>query len=295
MPVLRWCFSLFALIFGPYCAAGNAFEIEKIAFKRQQGELVLTAFFSKPDRPPPYPAVVFLHGCSGIGLGGGLSSTYSVWMRSLNALGIAVLAVDSASPRGFGSTCGGGERRKTMYFTRPGDAYSGLQYLQSRNDIIADRVGLMGWSQGGGITLLSIVSDSIGRPQPAPTHDFAAAIAFYPSACSDAFQSKPYTKIEPGTWSTNAPLLVLHGAKDNWTPAGPCKRFIDAARNRGEPVDIVVYPNAAHSFDAPNVPLQRRSFPKLSDGSLPLIGTDEGARQDALLRVSAFLEDHLKR
>ena len=146
----------------------------------------------------------------------------------------------------------------------------------------------MGWSQGGGITLLTIVSQSIGRPHPATTPDFSAAVALYPSACSDAFQSKPYTQVEPNSWSTVAPLLVLHGEQDNWTPVTPCKEFIEAARARGEPVEMITYPGAAHSFDAPNLGLQRRTFPKLEDGSYPLIGTNEAARKDAISRVPAF-------
>lgn len=281
-------FVLASIFSGP----AMSFETLKVSVPRQADALELPAFFARPNSQPPYPAVVFLHGCSGIGISGSLFSTYAAWMRELTARGYAVLAIDSASPRRFGSTCGRPERR-TMYFERPGDAYSGLAYLQSRSDIISSRIGLVGWSQGGGITLLTIVTESIGRPVPPPIHDFKAAVAFYPSACSDKHQTKPFTNVEPNSWSTVAPLLVLHGGKDNWTPPGPCAEFIEVARARGEPVQITVYPDAAHSFDAPNLPMRRRTFPELEDGSLPLIGTDEAARQDAIQRVSEFLDGHL--
>lgn len=285
-------FAVFLLATCVFVSSALSFETKKVSLQRQSDTLELIAFFAKPNSPPPYPAVVFLHGCSGIGVSGSLSSTYSAWMRELTEKGFAVLAIDSATPRGFGSTCGRPERR-TMYFERPGDAYSGLAYLQSREGIISNQIGLIGWSQGGGIALLTIVTKSIGRPVPPPRDDFKAAIAFYPAACSDKHQSKPFTEVEPNSWSTVAPLLVLHGAKDNWTPPTPCVDFIDAARGRGEPVQIVVYPEAAHSFDAPNLPLRRRSFPKLRDGSFPLIGTDKVARENAILRVSGFLKKHL--
>ncbi len=280
---------LAALPFVFLCHSAWSSEIEKVYFKTGSSQLELTAYFARPNITPPYPAAVFLHGCSGIGISGSLSAKYSAWMRYLNSEGIAVLAIDSATPRGFGSTCGRSERRKTMYFQRPGDAYSGLQYLQSRPDIVPDKIALMGWSQGGGITLLSIATKSIGRPEPPPANDFAAAIAFYPSACSDRFQSKPFTEVEPGTWSTVSPLIVLQGARDNWTPSEPCEQFIQAARNRGEPVNIVVYPDAAHSFDTANLRLQRRSQPELADGSFPLIGTNKEARKNAFVRVLQFL------
>lgn len=285
-------FALFLLAFCAFVNSAHSFDTQKISLQRQSDTLELTAFFARPNSSPPYPAVVFLHVCSGIGVSGSLSSTYSTWMRHLTEKGFAVLAIDSANPRGFGSTCGRPERR-TMFFERPSDAYSGLAYLQSRKDIISNQIGLMGWSQGGGIVLLTVVTKSIGRPVPPPSEDFKAAIALYPAACSDKHQSKPFTEVEPNSWSTVAPLLVLHGAKDNWTPPTPCVDFIDAARGRGEPVEIIVYPEAAHSFDAPNLPLRRRSFPKLRDGSFPLIGTDKAAREDAIGRVSEFLEKHL--
>lgn len=259
-----------------------------------QDETLLPAYLFKPEGNGRFPAVVFLHGCSGIGVSGSLSSTYSAWARHLNEVGIAALIIDSLTPRGFVSACGNVPARKVMYRQRPLDAYAGLAYLQSRADIIGDRIGLMGWSQGGGITLLTINSRGIGKPVPPPGHGFKAAVALYPSACSDRLQSEPYTRVKRGTWETDAPLLVLHGAKDNWTRPEPCKAFVKAAQKRGEPVSITIYPDAAHSFDAPNLPLRRRSSPRLADGSYPLLGTDQAARKDAMQRVAEFFGQRLR-
>ena len=266
---------------------------ERVMFDSLDGETRLPAVLLQPDTQPPHRAVVFLHGCSGVGFGGGLSPVYTTWARHLNEAGYAVLIVDSATPRGFASTCGPSEARKVVYAKRPFDAYGALLYLQSLPAIRSDAIGLMGWSQGGGIALLTIVDQSIGRPVPAPAHDFKAAVALYPSACSDRFQSRPFTAVEPNGWSTRIPLLVLFGARDNWADPEACRSFIEAARERGEPVAIKLYPEAVHSFDAPNVRLQERSAPRLRDGSLPLIGTDEAAREDALEIVPSFLDGHM--
>ncbi len=272
-----------------------AFQVtaEPVTFASLDGKTRLQAELRLPATEPPHRAIVFLHGCSGLKRDGTILSTYSAWGKHLNDAGFAVLMVDSATPRGFGSTCGASDARKVMYFNRPFDAYGALAYLQSRPDIRSDRIGLAGWSQGGGIALLTIVSQSIGRPVPPPEHDFKAAVAFYPSACSERSQSRPFTEVEPGGWSTDIPLLVLHGAKDNWAKPEPCRRFIEAARGRQQPVEIVVYPQAVHSFDAPNVRLQRRTMPVLADGTRPLIGTDETARSDARRRLPAFFRLHL--
>ncbi|MEM1048062.1 MAG: dienelactone hydrolase family protein [Pseudomonadota bacterium] len=292
-------FGIFALAFGsdtiPSFAASPTVEAPtRLSFPRLDGKTRLAAFLRKPGGGGPFPAVVFLHGCSGVGPGGGISSTYSAWARHLAQNGFATLLVDSMGSRGLGSTCGPNPNRRTMYRERPGDAYAALAFLQSRTDILAGRIGLMGWSQGGGITLLTVSGESIGRPRPPPVDDFKAAVALYPSACSERLQSRPYTTVDPGSWSTIAPLLVLHGARDNWAQPVPCQHFIEAAARRGEPARIIVYQEAAHSFDAPNLRLKRRSGPRLRDGSLPLIGTHPVARLDAMRRVVDFFGEHLK-
>ena len=94
----------------------------------------------------------------------------------------------------------------------------------------------------------------------------------------------------PLSWTTSVPLLVLTGEADTWTPFAPCAAFIDAARARGNPVEIKSYPDVFHSFDAPNLP--RRELPayRTDAGSVPVIATDKDARADALVRVPAFLQ-----
>ena len=89
------------------------------------------------------------------------------------------------------------------------------------------------------------------------------------------------------------PLLVLFGAADTWTPLPPCEAFLDAAKARGNPVELKIYPNAVHAFDAPNQP--RRELPdyRTRAGVVPIIGTDPAARQDVLTRVPAFLARYL--
>jgi hypothetical protein len=108
---------------------------------------------------------------------------------------------------------------------------------------LADRIVLMGWSQGGAIALLGINDKSSGRPA-ALAQDFVAAVAFYPSACSERLQSKPFTQVEPQQWTTAIPLLVLFGEADSWTLFAPCEAFISAAKARGNPVELKSYPSA---------------------------------------------------
>ena len=114
----------------------------------------------------------------------------------------------------------------------------------------------MGGSHGGSSTLATIVDIPENlRPDGAR---FAAAIALYPG-CGRSVGGWSVTRSNDrhdvlgysGVFKPLAPLLILIGELDDWTPPEPCRRLAAAAREAGYPVEIVVYPGAHHSFDGP--------------------------------------------
>ena len=275
-------------------AATAAAAQQTVNFVSLDGKTNLTAHLSRPEGDAPRPALVLMHGCSGLlNKGGRILPIYRAWMRALVVQGYVVLTVDSASSRGLGQTCSAGPERIAMWRDRPKDAYAALQYLQTQPFVQAERVGLMGWSQGGGALLLSINARSFGRPADL-AQDFKVAVAFYPGGCSERLQSRPYTQVESGSWTTQVPLLVLSGEADTWTPFPPCEAFIAGAKARGSPVELKSYPSAMHAFDAPDLP--RRELPeyRIGNGPIPVIATDREARADAFLRVLEFLKLRLE-
>jgi dienelactone hydrolase len=268
--------------------------LETVHFVSLDGTTNLTAYLGRHEGNAPRPAVVLMHGCSGLlNPKGRMLPLYRAWMRALFAQGYDVLTVDSATSRGFTQTCTVGPQRMTMHRDRPKDAYAALQYLQAQASVQPERIALMGWSQGGAVVLLSINDKSIGRPAGLG-HDFKAAVAFYPGACSERLQSRPWTEVEPQGWTTRLPLLVLFGAADTWTPLPPCEKFLEAAKARGNPVELKTYPDALHAFDAPNLP--RTELPAYRNGNapMPVVGTDADARADAFPRVLEFLKAQLQ-
>ena len=298
---LRNSLIAFALALAPAAAAQQAEPdapdkraLETVHFASLDGKTDLTAYLGRHPGDAPRPAVVLMHGCSGLRNDEGrIFGLYRAWMRALFAKGYDVLTVDSAGSRGFGQTCTAGPDRITMYRDRPKDAYAALAYLQAQPSVRPDRIGLMGWSQGGAIALLCINDKSIGRPA-ALKQDFVAAVAFYPGACSERLQSKPFTQVEPQQWTTAIPLLVLFGEADTWTLFPPCEAFISAAKARGNPVELKSYPAAVHGFDAPNQPRKERPEYRNGNGPIPVVGTDRQARADAFPRVLEFLKLHLE-
>ena len=242
----------------------------------------------RPSGDGPFPAVVGMPGCSGMMRRNTreLTPLYRAWGDELSRRGYVVLLVDSLGPRGHGEMCSVSGFDPTLYRKRPQDAYGALIFLQQQPFVRGERIGLIGWSQGGGVTLYAIGPQHLGRPVPPPANEFRTAVALYPGACNGQRQ--------PADWATQIPLLVLSGAADVWTPLAPCQEFLDRATARGSPITLVAYPEAYHGFDAPNNP--RRELPdyRTRAGVVPVVGTDPAARADALARVPAFLDQYLK-
>ncbi len=272
-----------------WCGAAAAQEIVHFPSLEDNGpgqpSTTLDGYLWRLPGDGRHPAIVGLHGCSGMfGRSGLPTPLYRAWAAELNRAGYHVLLVDSFGPRRHGEMCSIGGFEPELYRKRPRDAYGALWYLQSQPFVRGDRIGVVGWSQGGGVTLYSIRSQSWGRPAQLPQGDFRAAVAFYPAACNEERQAG---------WSSAIPLLVLLGAADVWTPMVPCKTLLDGAAARGNRVETVVYPGAYHGFDAPDVSIRQLPAYVTRAGVVPIIGTDPAARADALQRVPAFLDRYL--
>ena len=252
-----------------------------------QPATMLDGYLFRPAGAGPSPAIVGLHGCSGMFVRGTntISPIYRAWGAELTRHGFVFLLVDSFGPRRHCQMCSVDGFDFDIYRRRPRDAYGALRYLQAQPFARPDRIGLAGWSQGGGATLFAIGRQSPLRPSHPLPVDFRAAVAFYPGACNEQRQST--------IWSSATPLLVLMGAADVWTPVAPCRTFLDGAIGRGNAVEVLVYPGAYHGFDVPNNP--RRELPEYRTraGVVPIVGTDLAARADALQRIPAFFSRYL--
>ena len=248
---------------------------------------VLNGYLSRPTGEGQHPAVIFLHGCGGLFVGSMIGRLFSTiepgesgWAGELTRRGYAVLMVDSFTPRDRREMCAPQTSDPVLYRNRARDAYGALLFLQTQPFVRPDRIGIMGWSQGGGALLFAIDTQSFSRPAQLPRGDFRAAVAFYPSSCDEQRQQP--------SWSTNIPLMVLIGAEDVGIPWVPCKALLDGAGTRGAKVEMQIYPGAYHHFDWPNLPRREMPFPTAA-GVVRIEGTDTAARQDAFSRVPSFL------
>ncbi len=249
----------------------------------------LDGYLFQPASGGRHPALIFLHGCGGlINRSGQINARETDWAARFNAMDYVVLMVDSLSPRHHGEMCSVSGFDQQLYRQRPRDAYGALAWLQAQDFVAPDRVGMIGWSEGGGVILFSIGVPSLGRPADLPPErDFRAAVAFYPASCRDNRQ--------PASWTTGIPLLVLVGDGDVWTPLPPCQTFLGAAAARGAVVTLQAYTGAVHDFDWPNLKRSDRPEYTTAAGVVPVTGMDPAARAEALQRVPAFLAGYLGR
>jgi dienelactone hydrolase len=282
---------LLALIFS-FVLASSAAAQEVVHFSSLDGAggaapTRLDGYLFHPTRAAtgPAPAVVFLHGCGGLisGLSHKIMSREVDWAKRLNDKGYVVLMVDSFTPRGSGEMCSQSGFKSWLYMKRPADAYGALAFLQTQPSVARDRIGMIGWSNGGGAVLFAL--GKRGKPAAFAGPDFRAAVAFYPGSCD--------TQRVGGDWTSAVPLLILQGEKDVWTPAKPCQALAQQAVSLGGPVEFHAYPGAYHDFDWPNLKRRELTSYTTSKGVVPITGEDPAAHADAIERVQAFLARHL--
>lgn len=282
--VIGFAATLVMLVLAAAAAAQEAVHFPSLDDQRT----ALDGYLFRPAGAGRHPALVFLHGCGGMWnrATGKINTREPDWAARLTAQGYVVLMVDSLVPRRHGEMCSVQGFDAGLYRDRPKDAYGALAWLQAQDFVAPDRIGAVGWSQGGGVVLLGLGTPSLGRPAAMTRPDFRAAVVFYPGSCNN-------TRL-PALWTMTIPLLALTGADDVWTPLAPCQSVLGFAAARGAPVTLQVYPGAVHDFDWPDQARRERPEYRTSTGVVPITGTDPAARADALQRVPAFLARYLQ-
>jgi dienelactone hydrolase len=257
---------------------------ERVSFPSFDGAgnapVVLNGYFFAAATSPA-PAIAMFHGCGGAyDKRGALSRRMREYAELFNGLGMHVLVVDSLTARYEKELCTQrtGIRRVTQANRRL-DALGAIAYLADRADVDAKRIGMIGWSNGGS-TVLS-ASNLHHRDVAAAIVKPAFAIAFYPGCETDLKRG----------YSPAAPLLMLVGQLDDWTPSAPCVALATSVTEMRP--EIAVYPGAWHGFDSDAPVRLRKDVPNgVNPGQGVHVGGNPAAWRASRDRVVRFLAEH---
>lgn len=238
-----------------------------------------------------------MHDCSG--LGSRSSGAPNRWGKELVERGYVVIIPDSFTTRGHPAgvcTDPSPSRAEVSPFRRVRDAYAALAYVRTLSYVDGSRVGLLGGSHGGTTTLASMVAPESNKDLLAREKrgGFAAAIALYPGC---AVRLGRWHADLSGVYQPVAPLLILIGENDDWTPAEPCQKLAEAAQKAGYPVTIKIYPGAHHAFDSNNpvryVPTRVNANSPTGRGATT--GGNSKAWTDSIQQVVGFFGQQLRK
>jgi len=109
----------------------------------------------------------------------------------------------------------------------------------------------------------------------------AFAVAFYPGCEAELKRG----------YRASAPLLMMVGEADDWTPAEPCRQLADRAE--GAPAEFVAFPGAYHGFDGTSPVRLRHDVPNgVRPGEGVHVGGDPAAREASRDGLVGFLAQY---
>ena len=189
----------------------------------------------------PVPAVVIAHGS------GGVSNEREFWWADhLNDMSVAAFVVDSFTPRNIRETATDQTQLSTA--ANVADALAALRLLATHPKLDRQRIGVMGFSKGGQVALYTSL-EPFRRAVINDQTRFAAHAPLYP-ACN-SWQVSDHV--------SGAPMLMLLGGRDNYTPPEPCQEYAQWFKSKNTDVTVIVYPNAYHGFDSSRSPVHAKN------------------------------------
>lgn len=226
------------------------------------------------------PAVVILHGSSGVDFRG------DFYARALNKVGIATLEINMWEARGVELPS---QRPRLPLFTYA-DGFGALRFLAEHPAIDPNRIGAIGFSWGGVMTMASATKRYTN--QFGGGLQFAALVANYPICYA-------YNIGIPGgefNSLTSAPLLIQIGSKDDYDDgAQACFSLVNSLTpSEQENVQVVGYEGAHHAWDRLEVPITVTDpfAHHLAGGAVDII-PDPVQADASLRRVTQFFRSKL--
>ena len=234
-------------------------EIEERSVEYRNGDVEVPALLLAPKGPGPYPAVLFIHGRSG------LNERLVEQAKRLASRGFVVLAPDYHMGRFIP------ENPIEHDPATEKDVELGLDFLKTVPKAKMEKVGVVGISRGGyHAALLAVRRAEV----------VAGIVGYYPHLVNpNAPEPVQVYRYMPEVDQIKVPTLLMVGDKDIELRRELVIRVANRLKELGRSVELVVYPGAQRAFDFRRV-----------DRTLG----DDLAREDALNRTVSFLNRILR-
>jgi dienelactone hydrolase len=239
----------------------------------------------KPEGIGPFPAIVLMHQCGGLGNAHWQNAAMLQWAKDAVARGYVAFLVDYMHPRGVDTLCQG-PRNGLNFFRGAKDAFQAAQHLKQFDFVDPQRIGLAGFSWGAMIGVFASSKTFVDALGKGP--GFRAVVAFYPGCFRLTPKGLPAYEIVQRDIRT--PLLALMGEADTETPAAECVEKLGAAKAAGAPVEWHVYPGTTHCWDCKNLDGFFKIDPR---GSEVRYRYDAAVTEDAGKRMFGFFGEKM--
>jgi dienelactone hydrolase len=197
------------------------------------------------------PAVVIAHGSTGP------DSRGPAYAAALAAAGVSSLEIDMWRPRGLK---GGLDRPRSVFETLP-DVFGAFRYLTCRSELDALRIGVLGFSWGGVLAMLS-ATRAVSRRYLRNGERFAAHAPLYPVCWL-------YNRVEGYEFRdlTGAPVLLQCGGSDDYDEPDAAAKLV-AGLNPSDraAIETIVHSGATHAFDRLDEPAKVVTDPLAHQG-----------------------------
>ena len=237
-------------------------EAQVVRFRSFDG-MIIPSIYYKPHEASAankVPAIIYVHG----GPGGQTMRGYNAQIQYLANHGYAVLGINNRGSSGYGKTFFTAANRK--HGREPlWDCIEAKTFLASLGYIDHERIGIMGASYGGYMTLSALafrpeafkvgvdifgVSNWLRTLASIPLYWESVRKAIYDEigdpvndidilvATSPLFHAKEIRK----------PLMVIQGANDPRVVKAESDEIVEAVKKNNVPVEYIVFPDEGHSF-----------------------------------------------
>lgn len=250
-------------------AAGTAINFTSLD---KEHPLKLSGTLYLPENSPsPCPAVVVVHGTMGI------DSRGAFYRESILKAGIAMFEVDFKT----GIYTGPLSRPSPEAILPMG--FAALKELRKLPAIDPDRIGIMGFSMGGHLTVTAAF-ESNRKLWMGDEKGFATHAAFYP-VCKTFLEQSDCRM-------TGAPMIIFYGTEDTYGDGKSVPEFKRLLLEKYHfDVTTVEYAGVHHGFNRNEPPMSYRDPAAI--GWIGHMAWDANAANDSLTRVVDFLRKTL--